>query len=437
MDEKMREQVALFRYGLIVPLINGQILDQKEYLAEVSNRVHDTPYYGAREFTAKTITNWLRLYKRGGFDALKPKVRNDKGDTRAIRGELKEKILQARTEQMDMPVKLFYEHLVKKGIFLPNQVSYSTLNRYLHRNNLASERISKNPERKRFAYDTVNILWQGDISHGPYLKTPKKKIPTYLFAFIDDCSRLIPFAMFSVEQNIEPLKETFKQALLRRGIPRLVYVDNGKVFRSDIFNIICASLGITLTYTPPYDAASKGKIERFFGTVRKRFYPLFKDQPFSSVEELNQAFWRWLEEDYHRKIHSALEMTPLDKFLSQTSKIRPVNDPQKLEEIFFHRINRKVTSDGTISINKKLYEISPQFIGQKVELRYDPRDLKNVYVFSHGQNIARAKPVNFSDNARMKRTSPISFSSLEEREKENSNRKIQSDQLKSGGEENV
>ncbi|GAW94280.1 ISChy6, transposase [Calderihabitans maritimus] len=40
-------------------------------------------------------------------------------------------------------------------------------------------------------------------------------------------------------------------------------VDNGKIYRSHTFHVACASLGITLTHTQPYDAQSKGKIERF------------------------------------------------------------------------------------------------------------------------------------------------------------------------------
>ncbi len=414
MDEKLREQVALFRYGLIIPIINGQVKNRKDYFDEITNQVHDVPHYGPKEFTPKTISNWLHLYQQNGFEALKPKSRNDKGKTRIIKGELRDEVLRLRQEHSDMPVRLFYEKLIKDGVFLPDEVSYSTLNRFFKRHNLDSKREVLSPERKRFAYDTVNMLWQADVSHGPYLKTPRKKLPTYLFAFIDDCSRIVPFAMFSSKQNIDPLKEVFKQGVLRRGIPRLVYADNGKIYRSDSFNIICASLGITLVHTKPYDPASKGKIERFFGTIRQRFYPLFKDKPFSSIDKLNGAFWAWLEEDYHRREHSSLGMSPLDKYLSQTSSIRMVDDPQKLEEVFLQREERKVNHDGTVSLFKQLYEVSPQFIGQRVELRFNPQDMTRVYIFSQGQNIARAKPVTLHDNARVKRSSPISFSSLRE-----------------------
>lgn len=412
MNEKQREQIALFRYGLIVPLINNQVENMKEYIAKVTHQAHEVPYYGTREFTPKTIQNWLNTYKRRGFDGLKPKPRSDKGDTRAIRGELKEKILDARKRDLDITVQLFYEKMIKQGVFLPNEVSYSTLNRYLKRHNLAAKRISAEPERKRFAFDKVNMLWQGDLSYGPYLKTPKKKMPTYLIAFIDDCSRIIPYAMFSYQQSFDPLKHVFKEGLLRRGIPRLVYVDNGKIYRSDMFNVICASLGINLVHTKPFDAASKGKIERFFGTVRKRFYPLLKDKPCSTIDELNRRFWIWLEEDYHRKEHSALGMSPLDKYLSQSSSVTTIDNPKEIEEVFWFREMRKVSSVSTVSLNKIVFEVPPQFIGQRVELRYDSQKLENVYVFHDGKKVVRAKKVVYADNARAKRTATISFASL-------------------------
>lgn len=208
----------------------------------------------------------------------------------------------------------------------------------------------KNTNRKHFSYDTVNMLWQGDMSIGPYLVIDGKKTKTFLFAFIDDCSRVVPYAAFTLTEKFEALRNIFKEALIRRGIPKIVYVDNGKIYRSDAFHIACASLGITLTHTKPYDAASKGKIERFFGTVKTRFFPLIKHQPPSSLEKLNQRFWQWLEEDYHRKVHASLGMTPLDLFLSQASKVRMVEDPASLDPIFLRREQRKVKHDGTISL---------------------------------------------------------------------------------------
>lgn len=169
-----------------------------------------------------------------------------------------------------------------------------------------------------------------------------------------------------------------------------------------------------LTHTKPYDAASKGKIERFFGTVKTRFFPLLKSQPPSSLDELNQRFWRWLEEDYHRKTHTSLGMPPLDMYLSQASRVRMVEDPASLDVLFLKRVQRKVKHDGTVSITSRLFELPPRFIGQRVELRYDDT---GVYVYENGVQVATAAPVKFADNARAKRA--LSFRELSSKKEEN------------------
>lgn len=409
MEEKDREQVALFRYGLLAPIITGQVHSKSEYLAKVAAKKHSVPYYGEKEFTPKTMAAWLLTYKREGFEGLKPKKRSDRGQPRRLSREQEEHILALRRLEREMPVTVFYDRLVDKGEILPTEVSYTTVYRLLKNYGLVGKGTEKNPERKRFAYDTVNTLWQGDMSHGPYLIIDGKKVKTYLFAFIDDCSRVVPFAQFFTSEKIDSLTTVFKEALLRRGVPKIVYVDNGKIFRSDLFHVACATLGIVLTHTQPYDAASKGKIERFFGTVKTRFFPILRAEPASSLEDLNRRFWRWLEEDYHRKVHSSLDMTPLDMYFSQTSRIKMVEDPPALEHLFLRRETRKVRHDGTISLEKRLFEVPERYIGQRIEVRFNE---DGVYVYEDGLPKAKAVPVNFAVNAHVKRERTLSFKNM-------------------------
>ncbi len=322
-------------------------------------------------------------------------------------------MLALRGEQQGLPVSVFYDQLVDKGEILPKEVSYATVYRLLKKHDLVGKQVLKAPERKRFAYDTVNTLWQGDMSVGPYLIVDGKKLRTNLFAFIDDCSRVIPFAQFFFSEKFDSLKTVFKEALVRRGIPKIVYVDNGRIYRSDTFHIACASLGIALTHTQPYDAASKGKIERFFKTVKTRFLPLLKLKPATSIEELNQRFWQWLEEDYHRKVHASLGMTPQDVFLSQVSRIRMVDDRASLDPLFLKRDYRKVKHDGTICVNSILYEVPPRFIGQRIEVRFDD---DTVYIYEDGVSVGKATLVNFSDNAHVKRDRSLSFRDMAKKE---------------------
>jgi len=403
MNEKTREKIALFRYGLIAPLLNGQ-REPKAYFEELEGKVHQVPYYGERKFAIKTIKEWLLHYRRNGFDALKPKRRSDRGNSRRLSTEDKNQILIIRKKFPHMPVSVFYEQLVNSGEINKNQISYSTINRLLKKHKLAGRNhINFHPEkeRKRFAYDKVNLLWQADLSHGPYIAIDGKMKKTFLIAYIDDCSRVVPYAQFFSSEKFDGLREVTREAIIRRGKPTIIYADNGKIYRSETLQYACAQLGITLAHTQPYDPKAKGKIERFFKTVQTRFYPLLQADPVSSLEELNKRFWRWLEEDYHRKEHASLDgKTPHEVFHSQLDQVTFIEDIEILDTIFLKRAERKVKLDGTITLNKQLYEVPASYIGQKIELRIDEN---TVYIFEDGKKIAEAIPVSMHDNAHVKR----------------------------------
>jgi putative transposase len=334
-EQDTKEAIALFKFGLIAPMLNGQVVEN-DYLAKLAGEKHSVPGLGIREYTPKTFKRWMLDYRKEGFEGLKPKSRKDRGLPRSLTREEEEHLIALRGEQRGSPVTVFYDYLVAQGEILPADVSYSTIFRLLKRNGLTGRSVTPAAERKRFAYNTVNMLWQGDYSYGPYLTVDGRKKQAYLFAFIDDCSRLVPSAAFSLAENMEPLKQVFCDAVLRRGLPKIVYVDNGKIYRSEVFQIACATLGVNLSHTQPYDAPAKGKVERFFKTVKTRFFPLLGIEPAKTLEELNQRFWKWLEEDYHRKAHSSLDgKTPLDVWLAQASTVRMLlGSPNPYQSLF-------------------------------------------------------------------------------------------------------
>ncbi|WMT18169.1 IS481 family transposase [Parageobacillus toebii] len=398
MNESMRQEITLFRYGLIAPLVNGQV-DPKTYLKEVAERIHQVPHHGEKRIAAKTILDWCTQYKKGGFEALKPKRRSDRGHSRRLSPEEEDHILALRKKHPRMPVTVFYQHLIEQGEI--QSISYFTIYRLLKKYNLVGKEILPIPERKRFAYDQVNELWQGDLSHGPLIRVNGKTQKTFLIAYIDDCSRVVPYAQFFSSEKFDGLRIVTKEALLRYGKPKRIYSDNGKIYRAEPLQYACAELGITLIHTQPYDPQSKGKIERFFRTVQTRFYPLLEMNSPKSLEELNERFWKWLEEDYHRKPHASLNgKTPHEVFQSQVHLVSFVEDSDWLDSIFLKREYRKVKADGTVTLNKQLYEVPPRFIGQSIELRYDEQ---GVYVYEDGQRVAEAVLVRFEDNAYVKR----------------------------------
>jgi len=402
LNEEQKMDVALYRFSLLAPVLNNQVDDANAYFERVACQAHEVPHYGQRQYTVRTIRRWLYTYRRGGLDALKPQKRKDSGSFRCIPQVLQDKILAARQENPLITVALFYEELLRSGVLLRADASYYSVYRLLRKHGLVKV-ADAGPckERKKFAFDQVNRLWQGDMMVGPCILVNDRKKSTNLFAFIDDCSRLVPFACFEQEQDLEALKRVYVEAVVRRGIPQTVYLDNAKIYRSKLFHEALARMGTVVAHTEPYDAASKGKIERFFRTVRERFLPMAGTP--CSIDELNMAFWQWLEEDYHRRVHSGIGMSPLDKYLSQAGCLKLVSDPEAVRRLFLKRETRRVNKDCTISVKGYLLEVPPELVGQRIEVRFDPGNPKEVFLYRDNELIAEATPVRMADNALIKR----------------------------------
>lgn len=404
LDEKAREAIALKRFSLISPVLNGQVKNQKEYFDALSDKPIEIPYLGMRRYTPKTLRGWLYQYLRGGIEALKPGYRSDRGKYRKIDFELSEKIKQKKLEHPEMPNKLLYETLIGEGIISPDKVSLSTFYRFLKNIPVKSLDKEKEGKTKRFSHEFINELWQTDVMYGPYIKEGKTKRQTYLIAYIDDASRLCTYARFYYTQNFSALRDSFKEAVLRRGIPKMLYTDNGKIYRSTQFEYICASLGTSLIHAEPFSPHSKGKIERFFHTVRMRFLSTIDPTSIKSIDELNMMFFKWLEDDYNRKEHSSIGMSPLDFFMSQISRVNMCGDIDMLNECFLIRVNRKVNKDATLKVENILYETEEKFKGMRLEVRYDPQWLKDntpLLLFHEGKKVGEAYKVNFHDNAKI------------------------------------
>jgi len=421
LDDNTRSAIALKKFSLISPILNGQVDNRRDYYVQITSNPIEMPYYGARRYAPKTVESWYCDYMKGGLDALKPEYRGDRGNCRKINAELAEKILEVKNQYPKVPNTIIYDKLIENGVIKESQLSITTLYRFLSKRKDLSAADEKK-EIKRFAHQYINELWHGDLMYGPYISDRHKKKPTYLLAYIDDASRLVPHSEFYYTQNFEALRHSFKEAVLKRGVPNLLYTDNGKIYRSQQFEFMCANIGCTLIHSKPFVSYSRGKIERFFLTVRERFLSKLDTDNVDSLEDLNLRYWKWLDEDYHKKPHSALNgLTPLDFFVSQVYRIKLCTDPVQTEEKFLLRIKRKVTHDGTFPINKILYETDIKFAGSRVEIRYDPQWLDipfmPVLIYCEDKKVGEAMQVNFHDNAHMKRKgqcNSISFKTIME-----------------------
>jgi len=410
LDEDTRNAIALKRFSLISPVINRQVTNNIAYYCKITEKPIEMPHYGARKYAPKTIESWYCDYMRGGLDALKPRPRGDKGGSRRISEELGEKILGKKKCYPKAPNTVIYEMLVKEGLINPAQISISTVYRYLkslrQKVNITTDEEEK--EMKRFSQEYINELWQTDAMYGIYIKDGKKKRQTYLFAYLDDCSRVCCHGQFYFSQNFETLRHSFKEALLKRGLPTLLFTDNAKIYRSQQFELICASLGVTLIHSKPLEPNTRGKIERFFLTVRKRFLSTLDANSIKDIDDLNSRFFKWLDRDYNKKPHTSLGgLTPLDLYMSQINRAKLCSDPKLMDEKFLLRKRRTVHHDGTFSIDKVLFETSTRFGGFSVEVRYEPSWLdepfKPLLIYMDDKPVGEARRVNFQDNAHIKR----------------------------------
>jgi hypothetical protein len=252
--------------------------------------------------------------------------------------------------------------------------------------------------RKRFETENINELWLSDFMHGPQVSMGNRTQKSILCAIIDDHSRMIVGYGFHAAETISVLTEVLKEALATHGIPKRLYVDNGSAFSSELLARSCAMAGISLIHSKPYDSPSRGKIERFFRTVRERFLPGSKEV--MNKDELNQAFALWLRDEYHHKVHSGISERPLDRYHASAGRvyIRRLSAAE-LDEMFLVRYERIVNNDATISFKGCLYEVPPAYIRQRIEIRHPVDDPQELYLYDNGVRVGRVKLLNQKENA--------------------------------------
>ena len=404
-DEKTRVAIALKRFSLISPIINGQVASIGGYLNEVTSAPIEMPHYGRKSYAPKTVGGWYSDYVKGGIDALKPAPRSDRGLSRVLTPEMCESILQKLKEYPKSPATVIYDILIEERAFLKKDVSIATVRRFIKENRAVLDDAPK-PQMLRFSKEQVNELWMTDIMYGPYVGTQKKQA-TYLLAYIDDASRLITHAGFYLSQDIASLRNSFRDAVLRRGLPKILYTDNGKIYRSQSFEYLCANIGVALLHHAVEQAHQKGKIERFFRTVRLRFLSVLKRDDLETVGMLNEKFGAWLQNDYQKRPHDGIAgEAPLDYFLKQAGQIELVTDLAEFNKKLLLSVRRTVKKDATISFGGSLYETEMFLAGERLNVKYDPDAISGInelFLYRGDRPVGTARLVNFADNAKRKR----------------------------------
>jgi transposase InsO family protein len=395
------QAVAVFRFQLISPAIDEDLSCRARgaLVREIAAAWHIDPFGRRVRYSRDTLDRWIRLWRQGGFEALVPCLRATPLRTDPAILQVAAALKRENPARTAAQVERI---LTKSQGWSPSQ---STLLRLFARLELpgANGQVASGEVFGRFEAGEPNQLWTGDALHGRRLGGRK----TYLFAFLDDHSRLVTGYRWGFAEDTVRLAAALRPGLAARGVPKAVYVDNGSAFVDAWLSRACAKLGIRLTHSTPGRPQGRGKVERFFGTVTDQFLVEVADttaddlaaQGLSQAQallELNRLFTAWVETVYHPRVHTETSQTPLARWADGFA--RAGTGPQMpttadLAEAFawsaFRTVNRKT---ATVSLLSNTYQVDAALIGRRVELVFDPFDLTDVAVRYQGKTFAKAVP---------------------------------------------
>jgi putative transposase len=355
----------------------------------------------SRRFTWRTIETWLMRYNKHGVTALTPSPRKDIGSLRKVSLEAVQEAIERvlpKFHGKTPPKAAVYRACIEEGLLFRDRVAPNTFSRIVKHYEMLKP-LDENADRRRLAFAKAhaNDMWQADTMFGPHLGTGRAQ--SKLIAFLDDASRLCVHGQFFEAENVDTLIESMAAAFYKRGIPQSLYVDNGSIYTSREIVQICARVGCLLAHTPVRDGAAKGKVERFFRTVREQF--LIRRLDLSSIEALNRQFAAWVEEEYNARLHSVLNMSPLDRFALDRRRIRYLPPNEVNEELFFVEEDRVVKADNTFPFKTLRFEAPRHLPNRTIQVRFERRrPLRKIVVFYKGERMGEARRLDFIANDR-------------------------------------
>ena len=398
-----KQQIALFRYGVIAPLETGTsdpTISNNEFFRRAAAKTYTGPDGKPKTVGASTIEKWHRYYKKNGFEGLLPQSRKDEGVSRKLDQDLKTQIRFLKTEHPRMTAAEIHRQLLSNGSIHIGQVSESTIERFV-RQLKSDQGMAENKDMRRYERPHINEVWYGDTCYGPYLSTPEGKKRVYFIALIDDASRFIVAADVFFNDNFENLMSVIKSAVSKFGRPKLFSFDNGSTYRNNQMELLAARIGSSVHYCEPFTPTSKSKIERWFLTLRMQYLASLDMRKFHSIEEMRADFAAYVLR-YNQTPHSSLgKMTPQERFFSEPEQIRRLSQ-EDIEHSFLLEAERRVSPDNVILIGKTEYEVHYRYAKQRIRLRYSP-DMEKVFVVEPSGELTPIRLLNKQENTLVKR----------------------------------
>jgi transposase InsO family protein len=294
---------ALFRLTVLGPLASRDRLEQgdlKALLRELAAQSYAIPDSKRVFLSEKTIEGWYYAWKRGGIEALTPKPRSDRGRSK-MSDSLQEAICAAKKENPGRSLRSIRQIVGACGLPGAKLLSRSSIHRLLQTQGLSNlpGSAAQPVERRSFVAARAGDIWYGDVMHGPKVLVNGCLRKVYLVTFMDDASRLITHSAFCPAETALEVEGVLKQALLKRGLPIRLVIDNGSAYRAATLQAICARLEIRLIYCRPYTPEGKGKLERWHRTLRGGFLTELDMDKVRDLHDLNARLWAWLDVDSH------------------------------------------------------------------------------------------------------------------------------------------
>ncbi len=407
-DTKEAAEISQFKFGIIAPVVQGLFTDSSRtaYYKRVTQEPLRFPDGTEKRVSYKTVEKWVTQYQHYGIDALIPSVRSDKGSSRSLPDTAIEEIYRLKSEFPRINATQIHTKLVEDG-FIKATVSVSAVQRFIKRNDLKSARNPTMQDRKAFEEDSFGKMWQTDTCHFPPITENGESRKVYAVCIIDDHSRLITNGALFYADTAANFQSVFKQAVSIYGIPAKLYTDNGAPFANEQLSLICGAIGTVLLHTKVRDGASKAKIERFWRTCKETWLYTLDVSKIHSLEDFNSLFREFIR-TYNTSKHSGIGCTPIERYRTSKNFARTPKSAEWLDESFLNRITRLVRKDSTVSIDRISYDVPPQFIGQRVDIRFRPGEIDSAVVLFEGKRYPIVV-TNKNDNCRMKRNNPVSI----------------------------
>lgn len=410
------QQWAHFRFAVVGPLLVSppdprHLMDQ---LRKMAQQEYQHPISGKPvRFGFSTIERWF--YRARHHDnpvtALRRKIRRDVGQYKALLPPVREALMRQYQLNTGWSCQLHYDNLealFRSGELPGNPPSYTSVRRFMRATGLqrkkrfarkttegmknAEQRLEQR-EVRSYEVENVNALWHLDFHHGSRrLALPNGQwVTPMLLGILDDHSRLVCHAQWYFSETAENLIHALCQGFQKRGLPRSLMTDNGSAMTAAETCQGLARLSIIHDTTLPYSPYQNGKQEVFWAQVEGRLLPMLENVPDAELDLnlLNQATQAWIEQNYHRIIHSETRQTPMDRFLNGHDLGRPTPDSRQLKEIFtLQEIRTQRRSDGTLTVGGVRFELPSHYRAlQRPTVRYARWDLSKILLVDPQQNI--------------------------------------------------